>query len=145
MKTIHFQFLKPIVLAERNRLRAFLLNAFKKENRSVQSLTIWFCSNDKILKINKKHLKHNYYTDIITFDFSPSPQHPIVSDIFISVDMIRENAQTFHTTTKAELHRVIFHGALHLCGYGDKTEHEKKIMRKKEDKLLSSYFVSRET
>lgn len=145
MNTIQYKFLKPTTLTERIRLREFLIKFFKKERRSLQCMTIWFCSNDKILKINKKHLNHNYYTDIITFDFSPTPQHPIISDVFISVDMVRENAQQFHSSFKTELHRVLFHGALHLCGYGDKTDSEKKKMRKMEEKLLRSFFVSRET
>jgi len=145
MRTIQFHFLKSITLTERNRLRVFLIKTLKKEKRKIQNLSFWFCSNNKILKINKKHLNHNYYTDIITFDFSPTPQHAIISDVFISVDMVRENAQIYHTNIKSELHRVIFHGALHLCGYRDKSDSEKKKMRKMEDRLLKSYFVSRET
>lgn len=145
MRTIQFHFLKSITLIERNRLRDFLIKTLKKEKRKIQILSFWFCSNNKILKINQKHLNHKYYTDIITFDFSPTAQHAIISDVFISVDMVRENAKKYHTNIKTELHRVIFHGVLHLCGYEDKSDSEMKKMRKMEDRLLNSYFVSRET
>lgn len=93
-----------------------------------------FCSDKRILEINRQFLKHDYYTDIITFDLSESPK--ITAEIYISLDRVRDNAKTQATTLQSELHRVIFHGALHLCGYGDKTKEEVKIMRGKEEMYL---------
>lgn len=145
MKTIQFHFLEKTSLPERVRLRTFLERLIQKHQKSIAEINIYFCSNEKILKINKKHLKHNYYTDIITFDFSQSDRSPIISDIFISIDMVRINAGLYRTTIVQELHRVIFHGFLHLVGYNDKSTEEKNIMRKKEASLLKKYFVSRET
>jgi probable rRNA maturation factor len=145
MKTIHFHFLEKTTLPERIRLRSFLERLINKHQKSIAEINIYFCTNQKILKINKKHLKHNYYTDIITFDFSPNDRSPIISDIFISVDMVRINAGLFQTSFVQELHRVIFHGFLHLVGYNDKSPDEKIQMRKKESFLLKKYFVSRET
>lgn len=95
-----------------------------------------FCSDEYLLQINREHLDHNYYTDIITFDNSDSPNE-IVSDIFISVDRVKENASTHLHPYQKELHRVMVHGILHLFGLHDKTDEEKKLMREKEDLCLS--------
>jgi len=84
-------------------------------------------------------LKHNYYTDIITFDLSETPE-AIIGEIYISIDRVRDNAATLGVTIKEELHRVIFHGALHLCGYKDKTPVDAKQMRVEEDRCLIAYF-----
>lgn len=99
-------------------------------------LTYVFLSDEKILEINKKYLDHDYYTDIITFDLSEDPKN-IQSDIFISVDRVRENAKDFNCPFEMELRRVLIHGVLHLLGYGDSTDALKNQMRKKEDELLS--------
>lgn len=119
-------------------LKAFIALIFKKEKRSLGSITYVFCSDDTILKINKDFLEHNFYTDIITFDLSEKPG-PINAEVLISIDRIRDNAQRFKTTYKSEILRVMFHGALHLCGYGDKTDAESRKMRKKEDLYLNMY------
>jgi rRNA maturation RNase YbeY len=145
---IQFYFLKKMEsLRDRVGLKSFLTQLFKKEKRKLIRLNYIFCSDSYLLNINKKYLSHNYFTDIITFPFS-EPAQPIVADIYISVDRIRENAATFRTSIKQELHRVIFHGALHLCGYNDKSKSEASEMRKKENTYLSLYldhFVPRET
>jgi len=88
-----------------------------------------------LLDINKKFLKHNFFTDIITFQYSKK-NAPVEGEIFISVETVRKNARQFVVTIKDELHRVIIHGALHLCGYGDKTAKAKSAIRKKEDLYL---------
>jgi rRNA maturation RNase YbeY len=137
---IRFNFLQPITLKERNRLKNYIKSVFKKESKSLNSLTIVFCSDKYLLNINKEFLKHNYYTDIITFDLSTS-KYLIDGEIYISIHRVQENAKTFNTTIKTELHRVIFHGVLHLCGYQDISQSQKTKMRKKEDEALKKYFI----
>ncbi|WP_425389674.1 rRNA maturation RNase YbeY [Ekhidna sp.] len=105
-------------------------------NYDLQELNYIFCSDEYLLAINKEHLDHDYYTDIITFDNSDKAG-VIESDIFISVDRVKENASNQNTTFKEELNRVMIHGVLHLLGFGDKSEEEKKVMREKEDACLS--------
>ena len=136
--TIQFNFLEPISLADRTRLKRFIASLFKKEKKALAGLNYIFCSDEYLLEINRQFLHHDYYTDIITFDLSEA-NHPINAEIYISVDRVKENAAQFGDSVKRELHRVIFHGALHLCGYGDKTGREEKIMRGKEETYLTLY------
>lgn len=137
---IHFFFLQQnISLNQRTSLKRFISNILKKEKKKLEGLSYIFCSDDYLLEINKSHLKHNYYTDIITFDLSETPG-AITGEIYISTDRVRDNAATLGVTIKEELHRVIFHGALHLCGYKDKTPIDAKQMRVAEDRCLSAYF-----
>lgn len=98
-----------------------------------------FCSDDYLLEINRQHLQHDYYTDIITFGLS-DPGQPIQAEVYISIDRVRDNARQLNYSIKEELHRVVFHGALHLCGYKDKRAKDQRIMRKMEDKYLRLYF-----
>jgi len=93
-----------------------------------------FCNDDKILEVNRQYLQHDYYTDIITFD--DSHRHTINGDIFISLDTVASNAEIQKTTFQEELHRVIIHGILHLCGINDKLPGEREIMEKAENKAL---------
>jgi rRNA maturation RNase YbeY len=125
---------KSVSLKERTRLKKHLLALFKKEGKRVDAINYIFCSDKRLLEINRQFLQHDYYTDIITFDLSESDQ--ISAEIYISTDRVRENAKTLKTTLKSELLRVILHGALHLCGYRDKTKGEKMIMREKENQYL---------
>lgn len=106
------------------------------QNHTLSEINYIFCSDDYLLEINKEHLDHDYYTDIITFDNSDE-EGIIESDIFISIDRVRENATNQNTSFNEELNRVMIHGVLHLLGFGDKTEDEKKVMREKEDACLS--------
>lgn len=113
------------------------INAISEEHDlHIEQLNFIFCSDEYLLQINYEHLDHNYYTDIITFDLSDDPEI-IEGDIFISVDRVRENASSLAVPFTQELHRVIIHGLLHLIGYNDKSEEEKKVMREKEDACLS--------
>ncbi len=137
--TIRFHFLAEVPLRDRSRLKSFLPSIFKKEKKRLAELQYIFCSDDYLLSINKQYLDHDYYTDIITFDLS-EPGQPINAEIYISVDRVRDNARSFGTSFKKELHRVIFHGTLHLCGYRDKTERQERLMRKMEDQNLALYF-----
>jgi len=120
-------------------LKSFIATLFKKEAKRLEAIHYIFCSDDYLLKINREHLQHDYYTDIITFGLS-EPGQPINAEVYISVDRVKDNAHQFKTTLKKELHRVIFHGALHLCGYKDKKKGEEALMRKKEEFYLNGYF-----
>ena len=105
------------------------------ENHQLGDISLIFCSDEYLLDMNRTHLDHDYYTDIITFDYT---DNQIVSgDLFISVDRVRENASDFNVSFQHELHRVIIHGVLHLCGYKDKSNDEEKLMRTKENNALS--------
>lgn len=102
----------------------------------LEEINYIFCSDDYLLQINTDYLNHDYYTDIITFDNSEEPK-VIESDIFISIERVKENAQEQNTLFEEELNRVMVHGVLHLLGYSDKTKEEKTVMREKEDACLS--------
>ena len=101
-----------------------------------------FCSDSYLLKMNKEHLDHDFFTDIITFDYTE--ERVVSGDLFISVDRVRDNANTFKTMFHVELNRVVVHGVLHLLGFGDKTDIEASRMRKLEEEALA-LIVSRET
>lgn len=93
-----------------------------------------FCSDEKILEVNKAYLQHDYYTDVITFDYTEGDK--IGGDIFISVDTVRSNAEQFGTDYDEELHRIIIHGVLHLCGINDKGPGEREMMTRHENEAL---------
>jgi rRNA maturation RNase YbeY len=105
------------------------------ENVAFADINIIFCSDDYLLEINKQYLQHDYYTDIITFDYKDN--NLISSDIFISVDRLKDNAQTLQISFDSELKRIIIHGLLHLCGYEDDTTEKRSNMSLKEDYYLS--------
>lgn len=137
--TIKFFFPYKTSLAHRSELKAFIKSIFKKEGRLLEGLNYIFCSDQDLLRINKDFLRHNYYTDIITFDLSETG-NGIRGEIYISAERVKDNAQQMGVSFNNELHRVIFHGALHLCGYGDKNEKQSRIMREREDFYLNQYF-----
>jgi len=137
---VQFHFQADIRLVERTRLKAFLAELCKSEGRKLGDLNIIFVSDKALLEINKNYLQHDFYTDIITFDLSDGKGDPVIGEIYISTDRVRENAGSFQKSIRNELHRVIFHGLLHLCGYTDKGSVQQKRMRKKEDHYLSRYF-----
>jgi rRNA maturation RNase YbeY len=105
--------------------------------KTLGSITYIFCTDEKILGINKVFLHHNYYTDIITFDYSE--ENKISGDLFISLDTVRSNSEKFDTAFQEELLRVMIHGVLHLCGLGDKSEMEQLHMREAENAALRLY------
>lgn len=94
-----------------------------------------FCSDEKILKVNKQYLQHDYYTDIISFDYTEGTK--ISGDLFISLDTVKSNSENFGTDYTEELHRIIIHGILHLCGINDKGPGEREIMTQKENEALA--------
>ncbi len=113
-----------------------------KENKACGDVTVIFCSDNYLLEINQIYLNHDYYTDIITFDYSDN--QAVSGDLFVSVDRVLDNANSLRVEAKEELVRVVFHGVLHLIGFKDKTEEEKALMTAKENEYLYN-FVSRET
>jgi rRNA maturation RNase YbeY len=115
----------------RNRINETIVSSRKTSG----DLNFIFCSDDFLLDINRKFLKHDYYTDVITFDYSSSKI--IAGDIYISVDRVRENAETEKQPFDTELARVMIHGVLHLMGNTDKDKTAKTLMRKKEDKFIA--------
>ena len=123
----------------RTALKGMLQDLFEQEGRKLTSLHYVFCSDEYLLQINKDFLQHDYYTDIITFEMADSPRAGVEGEIYISVDRVRENARDLGVRFYEELLRVIFHGALHLCGYKDKTEKDAKRMRGMEDKYLGIF------
>jgi rRNA maturation RNase YbeY len=129
------------VLKQRNRLKSFLASTAESSKRPLGSLNIIFCSDEHLLGINRDFLQHDYYTDIITFDLSASSKAPLEAELYISVDRVKENATTLGQPFYRELHRVIFHGLLHLLGYKDKQKKDQALMREMEDRLLGEYFL----
>jgi probable rRNA maturation factor len=137
---VTFHQLTKVNLQNRKALKAFIPQLFKNEGKSFESINYIFCSDEYILQVNNKFLQHDFYTDIITFDLSESKISPTIGEIYISVDRVKENAITHQTTFELELHRVIFHGVLHLCGYKDKIKKDALLMRDKEEDCLIMYF-----
>ena len=126
-------------LTNRVALKSFIEKSVKKEGLSIDSLNYVFCSDKYLLAINKQYLEHNYYTDIISFDLSEDPGK-LIGEVYISVDRVKDNAKTHGATFSEELLRVIFHGALHFCGYEDKKPSDVKKMRQMEDLWLTAYM-----
>lgn len=108
----------------------------EKESVRIDYLNYIFCSDNYLLDINKKYLKHDYFTDIITFE-SSEEDGKVSGDIFISIDRAKDNAADYNVSLKNEVTRLIIHGLLHLIGFKDSTDDEKLLMRKKEDYYLS--------
>ena len=129
-----------IKLPNRLNLKRFLIRMFGEEGTELESLTYVFCTDEYLLKINQDFLQHDYLTDIISFPLS-EPGQPVQGEIYISYPRVIENASTYQTPTLTELHRVSFHGALHLCGYSDLSPEQKKEMTQMEDKYLSLYGI----
>ena len=136
MESINF-FAEDISFPEidEEKLSRWIRNTASGYNCSVGALSYIFCNDEKILEINRQYLQHDYYTDIITFDYSE--QNEISGDIFISLDTVRTNAEKYQNRFLDELHRVIIHGVLHLCGLNDETEAEQTAMRKAENEALN--------
>lgn len=120
---------------DRSLLEQWLERVAEAHNRIIGPITYIFCSDDKIIEINRQFLSHDYYTDIITFDYTHGRR--VSGDIFISLDTVASNARSIGTDYPTELHRVIAHGLLHLCGIDDKGPGERAIMERHEDEALA--------
>ena len=144
IKRIRFSYLeRSFYFPQRSQLKANLITLFQSEALEVNTVNYNFCSDSYLLKLNITHLNHTTLTDIITFQYSAAKE-PVLAEIYISIDRVKENAELYNTSVLNELLRVIIHGALHLCGYGDKTEAQTVLMRKKEEFYLER-FVPRGT
>lgn len=128
-------------LQHKNALKRWISDCISGENKKPGTVNVIFCSDEHLLEMNRTHLNHDYYTDIITFDFS---QENVVSgDLYISLDRVKENAKTNSSSLQNETYRVIIHGVMHLCGYKDKQKKEIVLMRQQEEKCLAqiqNYF-----
>ncbi|MFM9006403.1 MAG: rRNA maturation RNase YbeY [Flavobacteriales bacterium] len=122
-------------LKHKNAVKRWIIDCVSRENLRLKDLNIMFCSDENLLEINRQFLNHDYYTDIITFNYN-SPGY-ISGELYISIPRVQDNALKFQSTELTELYRVIIHGVMHLCGYNDKTKKDAEIMRKKEDDCLS--------
>ena len=122
-------------LQNKNAKKRLLLGVVSSFDFKVGDINVVFCSDNYLLDINKQYLSHDYYTDIITFNYCKD--NTISGDLFISVDRVEENAVKSKTSFLLEINRVIVHGVLHLCGFNDKTPNEKREMRKLENKFLT--------
>ena len=130
-------------LKNRRALSAFLDGLIKRRQPAIRrvQLSYIFCTDVYLHSINLQFLQHDDLTDIITFDLRERPDE-VQGEIYISTERVAENARTFHTDYGRELHRVIFHGALHLCGLGDKSQEEQQMMRAAEEAALDAWYAA---
>ena len=133
MNKVRFNYTeRKLNFSNKTDLKSLVELVFKKEGKSLYLINFIFCSDNFLLDINRTHLQHDYYTDIITFPLSDK-NHPIEAEVYISLDSVKQNAIDNKQSFTSELLRVLTHGALHLCGYKDKTQSDVKAMREKED------------
>ena len=141
----HFEEISEFTLPDN--IHEWIKGVIIYEEFILSEINVIFCNDSYLLTLNEKHLAHNYYTDILTFDYRTNPKE-IYGDLFISQERITENASSFNVSLNNELLRIVVHGLLHLFGYLDKSEKDKKLMRSMEDFYLSLYsqeYVSRGT
>ncbi|MFV0365018.1 MAG: rRNA maturation RNase YbeY [Mangrovibacterium sp.] len=132
----HIEDVKKFPLERRN-IKAWVKKAIEEEKHKLADVNFIFCSDEYLLDVNRQYLEHDYYTDIITFDYVEDGK--VSGDIFISCDRVVENANTFQVGFDVEMRRMLIHGILHLLGYKDKELKEKELMTKKEDYYLAKY------
>ena len=129
---------RNLILKDKKRLKLFLPQIFTDSNKVLATVSYIFCSDDYLLQINNEFLQHDFYTDIITFNLSDNKKE-ITGEIYISIDRVKDNALQLNIRYTDEIKRVIFHGALHLCGYKDKKPNDIKTMRRAEDFYMLKY------
>ncbi len=137
---VNFNYETDFQLDNEASVAQWILQSISNENHQVQEINYVFCDDDYLHKLNVEFLNHDTLTDIISFDYSVGKT--IQGDIFISVERVKENAETYRVDFEEELNRVIIHGVLHYCGYKDKTDKEAQLMRQKEDYYLSRFAES---
>ncbi|MBD98302.1 MAG: rRNA maturation RNase YbeY [Verrucomicrobia bacterium] len=130
----HFEDVNPINI-NLPKVAEWLIDSVSAEHWKLSEVNVIFCSDNYLLEINDKHLNHKYFTDIITFNYNQNQQ--LSGDLFISTERVLENADERDIGFEDELHRVIIHGLLHLCGYNDSTDEERLEIRSKEDFYLN--------
>lgn len=131
IEKIHFPFNK------RRHYKKWIRLVVEKHNKITENISIIFTSNDYLLSINQEYLNHNYFTDVITFDYNE--EKLISGDIFVSVEQVKINSEEFKNSFEIELSRVVIHGVLHLLGYNDSSPEEVKTMRREEEKALALF------
>lgn len=134
---------KLAIVENRKAVKELLLSLFSEEDTELDKINYIFCSDEYLHDINLKYLDHDTLTDVITFPLSEKGK-PVYGEVYLSTDRIKENAKSFKVKYQNELLRVMIHGALHLCGYTDKTKASKMQMREREDYYLNKFNVSRE-
>ena len=137
--SIQINFLKAdisFVPKQKKLLRQWIALTIQAHHKKLGQIDYIFCSDEHLLQMNKQYLNHHTLTDIITFDYSNELTAEVAGEIYISINRVRENAEVFKCTFNDELHRVMIHGVLHLCGFKDKTKNQKQIMRAQEDEAI---------
>ena len=130
-----------LVIKEKNKIRLWIVNAIKNEGKKTGDITYIFCSDNYLLQMNQKYLQHDNYTDVITFDYTEGDR--VSGDIFISFERILDNSNILATKLEDELHRVMIHGIMHLCGYKDKQTLERAQMTEKENQYLAFFSAQK--
>lgn len=136
---IDFNYETEFTLDNEEAISHWISNVIKSEDKKEGEINYIFCDDEYLLQINQEHLQHDYYTDIISFDYTVGNE--ISGDMFISIERVKENAVDFNVSFEEELKRVLVHGVLHYCGYKDKSEDDELLMRSKEDEKLAMFHV----
>ncbi|MDC6350637.1 rRNA maturation RNase YbeY [Zeaxanthinibacter sp. PT1] len=136
---IEYHYQTDFTLEDEQKYTEWLERVIYSENHELESVNFIFCDDDQLLAINLDHLGHDYFTDIITFEYGDSGN--VFGDVFISVDRVEENAKDLQADQEEEMRRVMCHGLLHMMGFGDKTKAEKQQMRDKENEKLGMFHV----
>ena len=130
-----------LIIKEKTKIRLWIVDAIKNEGKKTGDITYIFCTDEYLLKMNQQYLQHDTYTDVITFDYTDGNR--VSGDIFISFERITENSKELGTTLEDELHRVMIHGIMHLCGYHDKQPEERANMIVKENQYLALFAAQK--
>ncbi len=138
---INFHFIKPCRLPARKKLKSFIRLIFKNVGFTLGDLSLIFCDDSYLLELNQRFLRHDYYTDILSFPISAGNSKTMSGEIYMSVDRVRENARGLGKAFQQEIHRIMFHGVLHLCRHNDKSKKARANMTRLEDKYLKRYFT----
>ena len=136
---IEFNYETGFSLENEAAISNWIVGVIQSENKRIGEISYIFCDDEYLLQINQEHLQHDYYTDIISFDYTVGNE--ISGDLFISIERVKDNAVDFNVSFEDELRRVMVHGVLHYCGYKDKTEADVVLMRSKEDEKLAMFHV----
>lgn len=141
MQKVFFHYVdKKLNIQNKRDIQRNIIKLFRREGKEIKRMDYIFCSDEYLLEINRNHLNHDFYTDIITFELSATKA--TIAEIYISMDRVKENAQNLDIPFNKEILRVIIHGALHLCGYKDKSKKDINIMRAKEDYYIDNFLNS---
>ncbi len=138
---IDYNYETEFTLENEDAISTWISNVIQSESKTEGEINYIFCNDEYLLQINQEHLQHDYYTDIISFDYTIGNE--ISGDMFISIDRVIDNAKEFNVSFEEELKRVLVHGVLHYCGYSDKSEADILLMRSKEDEKLAMFHVER--